>query len=136
MSDPQNPTAQTQSKEATLESRYLAEKEFMDKHGYYYSVLSDEDKIAYRLAAQSKGLDDEIALLRLKTRDALVLYPYNLNMFVRFINLIVRLQRLQRALSKKDGDSKLETATEKAFDPFASLSALAGPRLSSIPGTA
>ena len=105
-------------KEAAVEARFLAAKEIADKHGYYYSVLSDEEKVEYRLALSREGFDQEIALLQTKMKSMQLLFPFNLAMIARFLNLLERLDKAQRAHSKHDEGSKPESAIDKMFSKF------------------
>jgi hypothetical protein len=103
------------SPEAALEARYQAEKEIADKHGYYYSVLSDDEKIAYRLALDSEGFEQEIALLKARMKCMLPLYPYNPSILLRILSILERLQKTQSTVFKKDDSSRLEKAVENVF---------------------
>jgi hypothetical protein len=104
------------SPEAALEDRFQAEKAIDDKHGYYYSVLSDDEKIAYRLALAREGFEQEIALLKAKMKCMIPLYPYNPAIMCRILSILERLQKTQRTIFKKDDISQLETAVENVFN--------------------
>ena len=121
---------------ADFESRLKAAREIAEKHGYYYSVLSDEEKIAYELADPCEGFDQEIKLLKAKLNSMQLLYPFNLAMIARFMSLMERLQRAQKALFKKDDDSKPGTSLEKMLGSLAIPRGLTGAPFRQAPGTA
>ena len=128
--------AQEREREAALEAAFLAAKELADKHGYYYSVLSDKEKVQYRLALSREGFDQEIALLKTKMWSMQLLFPLNHSMFVRFINLLERLNKAQTNLSKKDDNLKPPKGLDKMFGNFGFPSGMMGPQFRGSPGTA
>ena len=132
MSYNQNPTP---DHEAELEARYQAAKEFNDKHGYYYSVLSDEEKIQYRLALSAEGCDQEIALVKSRMRSMIGLDLFTPAMLIRFTNLIVTLQKLHRALSKEDNTTETGQAGDPLFGGFVFPPELSRARFSPAPAT-
>ncbi len=97
-----------------------AEKAIAGKHGYYYSVLSDEEKVAYRLAGSCEGLDEEIHLLRTRIMSMQVLQPFNFNLLGRFIGLLERLKKTQARLFKKEPDADSEKKLDKISDRLSS----------------
>ena len=118
-----NPTATpVPDPAASLESRFQAEKAIADKHGYYYSVLSDEEKIAYRLAASCEGFDQEIQLLKAKIHSMQVLFPFNFNMLGRFISLLERLKKTHARLFNRereaDSEKKMDDVSDKLSSSF------------------
>jgi hypothetical protein len=137
MTDELNNTVPTPelSPEDALEARFQAEKAFADKHGYYYSVLSDDEKIAYRLALAGEGFEQEIALLKAKMKCMLPLYPYNPSILLRILSILERLQKTQTALFKKEETSKLETAVENVFKKLHLPLELMRDGLKKAPGT-
>ena len=128
--------AQEPNKEAAIEARFLAAKEIADKHGYYYSVLSGEEKVQYRLALSREGFDQEIALLQTKIKSMQLLLPFNPPMLARFPHLLERLHKAQTDLSKRDEDLKPKKALDKMFGGFGFPPGLMGPHFKQSPGTA
>ena len=130
-------SAESQSKEAALEAAFLAAKELADKHGYYYSVLPDEEKAAYRLALSQEGFDQEIALLKTKMKS--MQFLFNPAMIARFMNLLERLYKAQRNLSKQDEDPKPQKPLDNMFGVFGKMGfppGMMGPHFTASPGTA
>jgi len=66
-----------------------------DTKGFYYSALTDEEKLEYDRMIEMDGLSDEINLLRLKTRSLIKREPDNLMMLIRLITCLERLIRTQ-----------------------------------------
>ena len=124
-------------KDAAVEALFLAEKKIADKHGYYYSVLPDEEKAAYRLALSQEGFDQEIALLKTKMKS--MQFLFDPAMIVRFMNLLGRLYKAQRNLSKRDEDPKPQKPLDNMFGVFGKMGfppGMMGPHFKASPGTA
>ena len=126
----------TQDPEAAFEARLKAAKEIADKHGYYYSVLSDEEKVEYALALSGEGFEQEIALLKAKMKCMMLLYPYNMALMARILSILERLQKTQKALFNKDSATELEAAVEKVFIKLHIPLELMGNGLKPAPGAA
>jgi hypothetical protein len=107
-----DPTPRDPGKEAASDSRLQTENAFAAKHGYYYSVLSDEDKIAYEMAARQEGLSEEIKLVRTRIFSMQALFPFNFNMFARFIGLLERLVRTNARLFHQEHEADSEKKTD------------------------
>ena len=108
------------SQESDFEVRFLAEKTIADKHGYYYSVLSDEEKVAYELAASCEGFGEEIRLVKTKLHSLLVLFPFNFNLLCRFISLLERLNKTQARLFKQEPEADSGKKMYKISDKLSS----------------
>ena len=83
MKDPVPPTASQYNKDqstpdpegdARFDARIKIAIETVKKHGYYYAVLGEQERIAY-VAALAHDDEDEIALLRAQIEAALALSP-------------------------------------------------------------
>ncbi len=107
---------------ATLEVRYKSAEEVADKHGYYYSALSDEDKIEYRLAARQEGLTEEIKLLKMTLKNMYRIFPFDYMLFVKLMELIERLQTTHARLFNKerqaDSGKKLDKISDRLSSSF------------------
>ena len=130
------PSPPDPEKKAALEAAYLVAKEIADKHGYYYSVLPDNEKAQYKLALQQKGFDQEIALIKTKMWSLQFLFPFNHALIARFIILFERLSKAQTNLAKKDENSKPPKGLDKMFGGFGIPSGMMDPHLRGSPGTA
>jgi len=68
---------------------------------FYGSVLDAAHQTTLKYAANVEGLDKEIALLRMKLRDALEEGPESFQLMVRGMELLVKLVSARYRLSKK-----------------------------------
>jgi hypothetical protein len=75
------------------------------KHGFYAATLSEAEKLDLELAADIKGIDDEIALLRVKIKSALEKDPDNIALLLDASATLARLVKLRYGLTEKDGHS-------------------------------
>jgi len=107
---------------APFDVRLKTERDIAEKHGYYYSVLSDEEKVAYELAASCEGFGEEIRLVKTKLHSLQVLFPFNFNMLCRLISLLERLNKTQARLFKQepeaDSGKKLDKISDKLSSSF------------------
>ncbi len=101
--------------EARLDARIKAAIETAKNHGYYYSVLGEQEKIDY-VVARAHDDEDEIALLRTQIKATLALDPYNFSVFVRLVSLLDRMRKSRREASMHvDKDEQIRKAVETAF---------------------
>jgi hypothetical protein len=101
--------------EARFEAGLKAAMEIAKKHGYYYSVLGEQERIDYVMALAHDD-EDEIALLRAQIKSVLALYPDNVSVFARLMGLPDRMRRARRAASMhQDKTVQLQTAVENVF---------------------
>jgi len=101
--------------EARFEAGLKAAMEVAKKHGYYYSVLDQQQRIDYVMALAHDD-EDEIALLRAEIKAVLALNPYNFSVFARLMSLLDRMRRGRRAASMhQDKTEQLQTAVENVF---------------------
>ena len=75
------------------------------KHGFYAKTLSEAEKLDLEAAADIEGLDDEIALLRVKIKHALERDPDNLDILLDASATLARLVKLRYGLTAKEGHS-------------------------------
>ena len=134
--NPTFPTPPDPAREAAIQAAYVSAKEFSHKHGYYYSVLPDEEKPQYKLALEEKGFDQEIALVKTKMWSLNFLFPFNHALIARFINLLERLAKAQANLEKKAESLKAPKALDKMFAGLGLPSGMMAPHLRASPGTA
>jgi hypothetical protein len=72
---------------------------------FYGSALEAAERIALEQAAEVEGLDEEIAVLRVKLRDVLQRQPEDLPLMLRGIELLVKAVSARYRLSKEaEGD--------------------------------
>jgi len=72
------------------------------KHGFYSKVLDEAERLDYELATSVEGIDDEIALLRVKIKSLLVHDPENIKLIMQATNTLARLVRTRYNISKED----------------------------------
>ncbi len=63
------------------------------KHGFYSKVLDEAEQLDFELATGVEGIDDEIALLRVKIKSILENDPENIRLIVQATNALAALVR-------------------------------------------
>ncbi len=71
------------------------------KGGFYQKVLDEAERLDFELAAGVNGIDDEIALLRVKIKSILGDDPKNIRLIVEATNALERLIRTKYKISKE-----------------------------------
>jgi hypothetical protein len=72
------------------------------KHGFYSKVLDETEKLDFAYATGVEGLDEEIALLRVKIKSLISHDPDNLKLIMQATNTLARLVRTRYNIGKKD----------------------------------
>jgi len=72
------------------------------KHGFYSKVLDEVEQLDFELATGVEGIDDEIALLRVKIKSILAHDPDNVRLIMQVTNALARLVRVKYNISKED----------------------------------
>ena len=72
------------------------------KHGFYSKVLDEAERLNFELATCVEGVDDEIALLRVKIKSLLERDPENIKLIMQATNTLARLVRTRYNISKED----------------------------------
>lgn len=72
------------------------------KHGFYSKVLDEAERLDFELATSVEGIDDEIALLRVKIKSLLEADPENIKLIMQATNTLARLVRTRFNISKED----------------------------------
>ena len=70
------------------------------KGGFYQKALGEIEQLDFELAAGVNGIDDEIALLRVKIKSILGDDPKNVRLIVEATNALERLVRTRYKISK------------------------------------
>jgi hypothetical protein len=74
------------------------------KPGFYARALDEAERLDFELASGVEGIDDEIALLRLEIKKAIMGGdPKNLELLVKATNALERLVRTRYNISKEQG---------------------------------
>ncbi len=72
------------------------------KHGFYSKVLDEAERLDFERATGVEGIDDEIALLRVKIKSLLERDPENIKLIMQATNTLARLVRTRYNISKED----------------------------------
>jgi len=71
------------------------------KHGFYSKVLDEAEQLDFQLATGVEGIDDEIALLRVKIKSLLERDPENIKLIMRATNALERLITTRYKITKE-----------------------------------
>ena len=71
------------------------------KHGFYSKVLDEAEQIDFELASGVNGIDDEIALLRVKIKSILENDPENINLIMRATSTLAGLVKTRYKITKE-----------------------------------
>lgn len=69
--------------------------------GFYARVLDEADQIDFELAAGVDGIDDEIALLRLKIKSILTSNPEDVKQIMHITNALARLVKVRYDITRE-----------------------------------
>jgi hypothetical protein len=72
------------------------------KHGFYSKVLDETEQKNFDKATRVEGIDEEIALLRVKIISLLERDPENIKLIMQATNTLERLVRTRFNISKED----------------------------------
>jgi hypothetical protein len=72
------------------------------KHGFYSKVLDEAERLDFEHATGVEGIDEEIALLRVKIKSLIAHDPDNIKLIMQATNALARLIRVRYNISKKD----------------------------------
>ena len=70
------------------------------KHGFYSKVLDEAEQLDFELAAGVEGIDDEVALLRVKIKSVLEHDPENIKLIMEATNTLARLIKTRYNITK------------------------------------
>lgn len=73
------------------------------KHGFYSRVLDEAEMLDMEAASGVDGIDDEIALLRVKIKSALEKDPENIKLIMQATNTLARLVKTRYNITKEQG---------------------------------
>jgi len=71
------------------------------KHGFYSKVLDEAEQLDFDLASSVEGIDDEIALLRVKIKSILSSDPENIRLIMQATNTLSRLIKTRYNISRE-----------------------------------
>jgi len=70
------------------------------KHGFYSKVLDEAEQLDFELASGVEGIDDEIALLRVKIKSILSNEPENVKLIMQATNTLAGLVKTRYNITK------------------------------------
>ena len=71
------------------------------KHGFYAKVLDEAEQLDFELASGVEGIDDEIALLRVKIKSILENDPENIKLIMQVTSALERLIKTRYKITKE-----------------------------------
>jgi hypothetical protein len=71
------------------------------KHGFYSRVLDEAEQLDFELAVGVEGIDDEIALLRVKMKSLLEHDPENIKLIMQATNTLAGLVKTSYKITKE-----------------------------------
>jgi hypothetical protein len=75
------------------------------KHGFYSKVLDEKEQAAYDQAVVVEGIDEEIALLRVKMISLLERDPENIRLISQAANTLIKLMLIKSDIDRNDPNS-------------------------------
>ena len=82
------------------------------KHGFYSRALDEAEKLELEEARGIEGIDEEIAILRVKLRELIEKEPGRIDLHLEAANTIARLVRTRYAITKEQKKSLKEAITK------------------------
>ena len=82
------------------------------QRGFYRRALDEAERIEFEEASQVEGLDEEIALLRLKLRELVERQPDRIDLHLEAANIIARLVKTRYQITKEQKKSLKEAITK------------------------
>lgn len=79
-----------------------------DHRGFYSKALQEAEKLELDEAYQIQGVDDKIALLRLKLKELAKDQPQRIDLYLKAANTIARLVKIRYQISKEQKNSLKE----------------------------
>lgn len=86
---------------ASRKANVSKKKATAKQSGFYQKALDEAERLDFELASGVNGIDDEIALLRVKIKSILGDDPKNLKLIVDATNALERLVRTKYKISKE-----------------------------------
>lgn len=112
MAKPKDKTTATEAKLGRRRSKTKAIRAKNLKRGFYAQALSEAEQVLLPEAKEIEGLDEEIALLRVKLTSALEEQPDNMSLMMRGVDLLVKAVAAKYRLSKKSREDLADAINE------------------------
>ena len=78
------------------------------KHGFYAKIMTEAESLELEEATGIDGVDDEIALIRVKLRHLLEEHPDRIDLQMKAVNMIARLIRTRYNITAEEKNSLKE----------------------------
>jgi hypothetical protein len=88
-------------KEAKRKKRSPGDSRKTEKSDFYSKVLDEAEKLDFKVAADVNGIDDEIALLRVKIKSVLEKEPENIRLIMQATNTLAGLVKTRYRITKE-----------------------------------
>jgi hypothetical protein len=82
------------------------------KYGFYGKALDEAERLELEEARRVDGIDEEIAILRVKLRELIATKPERLDLHLRMASTIARLVTIRYSISKEQKSSIREAITK------------------------
>jgi len=89
----------------------MVRKEKAKKRGFYSLALNEAEKIGLEEAREITGLDEEIAILRVKLRELIQKQPDRIDLQMKAVTTIARLAATSYSIGKKQKKTLKEAIT-------------------------
>jgi hypothetical protein len=86
------------------------------KHGFYAKVLDEAERVDLEMVSDMNGVDDEIALLRVKIKSALEKDPENLKLIMQATNILAGLVKMRYKMTSEQRKGLKEAITNVIRD--------------------
>ena len=86
------------------------------KHGFYSKVLDEAEQFDFELVSGVDGIDDEIALLRVKIKSLIAHDPDNIKLIMQATNTLAGLVKTRYKISKEQKKGLREAITNTLRD--------------------
>jgi hypothetical protein len=104
------------TEEITKKHGFPKGNQFARKHGFYSDVLDESQQRDFEEATQVQGIDEEIALLRVKIKSLVQCYPENIRLITQAINALAKLIMTKYNINKEDKQGLKEAITNVLKD--------------------
>jgi hypothetical protein len=78
------------------------------QHGFYSTVMSEEEKAQLEEASRVEGIDEEISLLRVRLRGVMKEHPERIDVQMEVANTIARMLRTRQRVNKEQKKPLME----------------------------
>ena len=92
------------------------DKQKSQRRSFYSRVLDEAEKLGLEEARDVEGLDEEIAMLRVKLRELIENEPERYDLHIKVTNTLARLVGIRYSISKEQKKSLKEAITRVLTD--------------------